>query len=60
MRTFEQYLGRFPGAVSLPLVVEGVIAIVPIYRPVVDPLAPVRDSMPHVFGHVIWGQEEVL
>src|SRR6266567_4313704 len=60
VRSFEHDLWRLPGSVGLPLIVKGIVAVVPIHGPVVDPLAPVRDGMLHIFGHIVRGQEEVL
>src|SRR5688572_26081000 len=42
-----------PCSVRLPLVVERVVGVVPVHGPVVDPLFRVRDSLLHVFRHVV-------
>src|SRR5688572_11513979 len=47
------------GAVSLPLVVEGVALEVPVDSPVVDPLPPMGDRALHILGHVVGMDHEV-
>ena len=50
----------FAGPVCLPLVVEGVVLVVPVHGPVVDPLRPVRHCLLDVGGNVIERDDEVF
>ena len=56
----EREVLRLRGPVGLPLVVEGVVLVVPVHCPVVDPLRPVRDRLLHVRGNVIERDHEVV
>ena len=60
MRSRESKVLRFAGPVGLPLVVEGVILVVPVHGPVVDPLRPVGDGLLDIGRHVVERDDEVL
>ena len=57
---FEQERVVLARAIGLPLVVERVTLVVPIHRPIVDPLRPVLDGALCLLRHVVGGNGEVL
>lgn len=60
MRCFQHEIVAFACAIALPLVVECVAFVIPIHRPVVDPLAPMRDGFEYFLRHLVVRWDEVF
>src|SRR5439155_11238927 len=56
----QEYLWLLFCAIGLPLVMEGVVTIVPVHGPIINPLTPMRDHITHIFGNIVWWDKKVL
>src|SRR5712691_11573095 len=56
----QEHFWLLLGAIGLPLVVEGILAIVPVNGPVIDPLAPMRNGTAYLIRDIIRWHKEIL
>ena len=60
MRCFQSERTVLARSIGLPLVVECVALVVPVHRPIVDPLRPVFHGTPRIFRHVVRRNDKVF